>query len=61
MALFNVYQPSAKTLDGGPQRNKPLLSDREKQVVRLVSQGGSNKEIGKDLFISEQTVKNHLH
>ena len=27
----------------------------------VVAQGNSNKEIGANLFISEQTVKNHLH
>jgi DNA-binding NarL/FixJ family response regulator len=36
------------------------LSEREKEVLQLVSQGLSNKDIGKTLFISESTVKNHL-
>ena len=44
-----------------PRRDKPLLSDREKQIVQHVAQGFRNKEIGEKLFISEQTVKNHLH
>ncbi|MBI4462247.1 MAG: response regulator transcription factor [Acidobacteria bacterium] len=42
-------------------RDKPLLSDREREVVQLVAQGLRNKEIAEKLFISEQTVKNHLH
>jgi len=37
------------------------LSTREKQVVELISQGFRNKEIAERMFISEQTVKNHLH
>ena len=37
-----------------------LLSVREKEVLVLVSQGYSNKEIGERLYISESTVKNHL-
>jgi DNA-binding CsgD family transcriptional regulator len=41
----------------GPQRDKPLVSDREKQVVQLVAQGYRNKEIAERLFISEQTIK----
>jgi two-component system nitrate/nitrite response regulator NarL len=45
----------------GPHREKLLVSDREKEIVRLVAQGYRNKEIGERLFISEQTVKNHLH
>ncbi len=38
-----------------------LLSSRERQVVELVSQGFKNREIAQRMFISEQTVKNHLH
>src|SRR5580692_3400028 len=38
-----------------------LVSDREKEVVQLVGQGFRNREIAEKLFISEQTVKNHLH
>ena len=30
------------------------------QVLRLMAQSKSNKEIAKDLFISENTVKNHV-
>ncbi|MBI2816934.1 MAG: response regulator transcription factor [Acidobacteria bacterium] len=42
-------------------RENTPLSFREKQVVSLVSQGFRNKEIAEKMFISEQTVKNHLH
>jgi len=37
------------------------LSGREKQVLKLLYDGKKNKEIAETLFISEQTVKNHLH
>lgn len=43
------------------RRQKPLLSDREREIVQLVEQGFRNREIGERLSISEQTVKNHLH
>jgi DNA-binding NarL/FixJ family response regulator len=56
-----VMKAFAKSSEGGPRRDKPLLSDREKEIVQLVAQGFRNKEIGEKLFISEQTVKNHLH
>ncbi|MGH7896856.1 MAG: response regulator transcription factor, partial [Candidatus Binatia bacterium] len=36
------------------------LSDRELEVLRLASEGESNAGIGKRLFISEGTVKNHM-
>jgi DNA-binding NarL/FixJ family response regulator len=56
-----VMKVFSKSANGGPRREKPLLSDREKEIVQLVAQGYRNKEIGERLFISEQTVKNHLH
>jgi DNA-binding NarL/FixJ family response regulator len=40
---------------------KTVLSTREREVVGLVCQGFRNKEIAEKMFISEQTVKNHLH
>lgn len=36
------------------------LSDRELEVVRLVAEGLSNKEIGARLRLSDKTVKNHI-
>lgn len=36
------------------------LSPREMEVLQLVANGASNKEIGDSLFISENTVKTHL-
>ena len=56
-----VMKAFATSSDGGARRDKPLLSDRESQIMRLVAQGQRNKEIGQNLFISEQTVKNHVH
>jgi DNA-binding NarL/FixJ family response regulator len=38
----------------------PRVTDRELDVLRLVAQGLNNREIGARLFISENTVKNHV-
>lgn len=35
------------------------LTEREKQIVKLIAEGKSSKEIGALLFISERTVQNH--
>jgi len=43
------------------RRSRNPLSQRERQIVALVARGYKNKEIAEKLFISEQTVKNHLH
>jgi DNA-binding NarL/FixJ family response regulator len=37
----------------------PPLTDREKQILKLIAEGKSSKEIGALLFISDRTVQNH--
>jgi two-component system nitrate/nitrite response regulator NarL len=38
-----------------------VLTDRERQIMRLVSEGLSNKEIGRRLNLADGTIKVHLH
>jgi two-component system NarL family response regulator len=38
----------------------PRLTDREIEVLKLVARGMNNRDIAKELFISENTVKNHV-
>lgn len=40
---------------------EPAITRRELEVLQFVAEGMSNKEIGKRLWITEGTVKNHVH
>jgi len=46
---------------GAEGQSKVDLSPREQEVLELVRQGATNKEIAEQLFISVGTVKNHIH
>lgn len=39
--------------------NMPVLTEREREIIRALSEGMSFKEIGNKLFISPRTVENH--
>ncbi|MCY0922517.1 MULTISPECIES: response regulator [unclassified Streptomyces] len=45
-----------------PQEDQRLtvLSERERAVLELIGEGLTNRQIGKRLFLSEKTVKNHI-
>lgn len=45
----------------GPEKPLRLLTERERQIMGLVSEGLSNKEIGRRLNVSDGTIKVHLH
>jgi two-component system response regulator DevR len=58
--LFN-YVAGSRAWKPGVQVTKKLgLTRREQQLVELIGQGLTNKEIAGRLYLSEQTVKNHL-
>jgi two-component system, NarL family, nitrate/nitrite response regulator NarL len=47
--------------DSGKTGERPTLTTREREIVQYVSQGYKNKKMAEKMFISEQTVRNHLH
>ncbi len=51
----------ARLRDGEPQDERlASLTDREREVLTLISEGLTNREIGERLFLSEKTVKNYV-
>jgi DNA-binding NarL/FixJ family response regulator len=58
--LLNEFAAMSKATDERPPMPAPRLTDREMEVLRLVAQGLNNRDIAKQLFISENTVKNHI-
>ena len=62
--VANDETPAVQSLPPAPptrERERSPLSQREREIVALVAQGFKNKEMAEKMFISEQTVKNHLH
>jgi DNA-binding NarL/FixJ family response regulator len=60
--VANEEAPAAQApVSAGRERERSPLSQREREIVALVAQGFKNKEMAEKMFISEQTVKNHLH
>jgi DNA-binding NarL/FixJ family response regulator len=58
--LLQEFQAMSKRAEERTHVPTPRLTDREMEVLRLVAQGMNNRDIAKDLFISENTVKNHI-
>ncbi len=58
--LLTEFASMSKQTSDRPQMPAPRLTEREMEVLKLVAQGMNNRDIAKELFISENTVKNHI-
>jgi DNA-binding NarL/FixJ family response regulator len=58
--LLTEFAAMVKRSDGVQALPGPKLTAREMEVLRLVARGMNNRDIARDLFISENTVKNHV-
>jgi two-component system NarL family response regulator len=58
--LLTEFAAMVKKTDEKQQVPAPRLTDREMEVLKLVAKGLNNRDIAKQLFISENTVKNHI-
>ncbi|MEV5734428.1 response regulator transcription factor [Streptomyces sp. NPDC052292] len=66
----SLLDPSATArlmarLRGGPQQREELdelpgLTDREREILALIGEGLTNRQIGQRLYLAEKTVKNHI-
>ena len=59
--LFRFVAQVAKDMPAAGPASKPELTLRQQQLVSLVAQGLTNKEIASRLNLSEFTVRNHIH
>lgn len=59
--LLSEFQTMVKKEDRpSPASTSPRLTEREMEVLKHVAKGLNNRDIAKQLFISENTVKNHI-
>jgi DNA-binding NarL/FixJ family response regulator len=58
--LLSEFALMIKKQDERPATPAPRLTERELEVLKLVARGMANKDIARELFISENTVKNHV-
>ena len=61
MSLFRAVTRQWTSLPSARIKIELGLTRRQQQLVPLIAQGFTNKEIASHLNISEQTVKNHIH
>ena len=61
LLLFRYFERESSSLPSATVRERLGFTRREQQIIPLIAQGFSNKEIASHFCLSEQTVKNHLY
>ena len=60
-ALFRYFEREANSFPSASVHHRLGLTRREQQIIPLIAEGLTNKEIASRFCLSEQTVKNHLY
>jgi DNA-binding NarL/FixJ family response regulator len=61
MSRYFDHESLADSNRGNPRNTQETLTPREQEILKLLAKGSTNKEIAKELFISEKTVKCHVN
>jgi DNA-binding NarL/FixJ family response regulator len=59
--LFHYLEREATSFPSASVRQRMELTRREQQLIPLIAEGLTNKEIANRFCLSEQTVRNHLY
>jgi DNA-binding NarL/FixJ family response regulator len=60
-AMFARLSELAQTSTNSVTHEPAVLSDRELEILQLIGEGWSNRQIADHLYLSPHTVKNHVH
>jgi DNA-binding NarL/FixJ family response regulator len=60
-AMFARLSELAQTAASSVTHEPVILSDRELEILQLIAEGWSNRQIADHLYLSPHTVKNHVH
>src|SRR5215208_3888437 len=60
MAQELIRLPWKKEAPAPDRRDRPELTTRQLEVLRLLSEGRKAKEISKELYLSPATIRNHI-
>ena len=58
--LVRRAREERQVVSPAPRRGAPQITPRQAEVLQLLSAGRSTREIGRELYLSEATVRNHI-